>query len=299
MRWMAIAVLVASLAAPGGAFAHGETMNIGSTEERGGALAVDFEFETGSPTVATASVTVGGLTLHTTLFPSFAWVGPELPSAALFALSNRTPVTMEIVAIEPGVSVRVNGVTLDAAGEATLLGQSSTSAEDHVHPEWQLLLPEGTTSTAAVSFRLTTTRRAYGPSTVYTLRVTNVEPSATVAVPSPTGTPTAAASPTSTLAATVTPTEVPSATATPTASPPLPPTESPTPTPSPSPSPSPVPSLIGDANCDDRLTVADVTAAVIDLSVGSPGRCGADVTGDGVVTEVDVVAIVGGVYGER
>jgi hypothetical protein len=56
---------------------------------------------------------------------------------------------------------------------------------------------------------------------------------------------------------------------------------------------------IGDANCDTRVFVADVTAVVMLLPAGVPTTCnGADVNGDGAVNVADVAAVVTAVFGD-
>lgn len=56
---------------------------------------------------------------------------------------------------------------------------------------------------------------------------------------------------------------------------------------------------IGDANCDTRVSVADVTAVGMLLPAGVPAACdGADVNGDGVVNVADVAAVVTAVFGD-
>ena len=56
---------------------------------------------------------------------------------------------------------------------------------------------------------------------------------------------------------------------------------------------------IGDANCDARVTAADVTAVVVLLPGGVPGACdGADANGNGGVTAVDIPVVVAALFGE-
>ena len=56
---------------------------------------------------------------------------------------------------------------------------------------------------------------------------------------------------------------------------------------------------IGDANCDTRVSAADVSAVATLLPAGVPGACnGADVNGDGAVNAADVAAVVAAVFGD-
>lgn len=57
--------------------------------------------------------------------------------------------------------------------------------------------------------------------------------------------------------------------------------------------------VIGDANCDTRVSAADVTAVVKLLPAAVPGACnGADVNGDGVVDVRDLPVVVAALFGE-
>jgi len=56
---------------------------------------------------------------------------------------------------------------------------------------------------------------------------------------------------------------------------------------------------IGDANCDTRVTAADMTAVVVLLPAGVPGECnGADADGDGGVTASDIAVVIAALFGE-
>jgi hypothetical protein len=46
--------------------------------------------------------------------------------------------------------------------------------------------------------------------------------------------------------------------------------------------------LVGDANCDDRVTAADIVALEQYIDWGVGPQCGADTNDDGVLDEVDV-----------
>lgn len=142
-------------------------------------------------------------------------------------------------------------------------------------------------------------------------------PSATFTAQPPTQTPTETRVPTQTLLPSDTPTEVPTRTSVPTltasATAPVPtvtgtvppsatstatPIVSATPTPTATSPPEPtatatVPTgfLAGDANCDGRVNVADVTE-VVDLVAHGASQCGSDANCDGVTDAADVDATV-------
>ena len=276
------------------AFAHGAEMMLGSTAKASGALALSYEFT--DPVVVSPSISLGGMTLYTSEFPGIEWLQQDDPP--FFALKVGTPFSMQIVSIDPGASVMVGGTTLNAAGKSAFVATTTNVPGDHFHPLWQLLLPDGVTGTYAVSFKLTTTSKTYTASQVYSLIITNIPEPPTE---TPTETPTATATETPTLSPvqTSTPTPIDTATSTFTITPTPPATETPTTTPSATPSETPTPSptaspqpLLGDANCDDAVTAADLPASLFLYGTSPPFACGADVDDNQVVDERDQTATI-------
>ena len=273
-----IALILLSAAS---ARAHGAEMFLGSTAANAGALGLSYDFT--ALNVVTSTVSLGGLTLYTSVFPGFEWLQDDAPDLGLFALKNGTPFSMQIVSITAGASIKFGSVTLKAPGDSTVVGTTTRVPGDHVHPEWQLLLPDGVTGEYTVSFKVTTTARAYSESPVYTLVLTNImEESSPTETPTPTATTTPTPTATPTLTATVIP--LPTDTVTPTATE----TEVPTATPV---------ALAGDANCDAAVTAADLTS-IVDLAAADSGPvCGADIDADGQVNEADLVALANSLFG--
>jgi hypothetical protein len=244
-------------------------MLLGSTAANGGALGLSYDFATLNP--VTSTVSIGGLTLSTSVFPGFEWLQEDAPDLDLFALKSGTPFSMQVVSIDAGLSIKFGSVTLKAAGDSTVVGTTTRIPGDHVHPEWQLLLPDGVTGTYRVSFRVTTSARGFSQSPVYALEFSNAQEA------TPTLTASAPATPSATL--TSTPPPSPTQTATPTA------TYTATPTPTPIP-------VVADANCDGAATAADFTA-MVNLAWGQAGAvCGADIDGDGTITASDLTLLL-------
>jgi hypothetical protein len=239
------------------AAAHGLEMLLGSTAKGAGALALGYEFS--DPVVVTESVSIGGTTLYTSLFPGFEWLQVDDPTDALYALKVGTPFSMQIVHIDPGAAVMVGSTTLKADGQSALVATTTNVPADHYHPQWELLLPTGVTGTYTVSFRLTTTARAYTQSPVYSQTITNVAPP--TASPTPSGTALPAASPTAS------PTPSPTATVTPRAP-------------------------AGDANCDAAVSAADLPRLIGLTTTASSPACGADANDDGRLDQQDIDATV-------
>lgn len=146
---------------------HAGDMLIASTASGGGTLALRWDF--GAPVRTTLSFAGPTSALFTSTDPG--WDLLVAPGDGLFPLPPGVPVTVEITAIDPDVSLKVGPVTLDAPGESRLLG---TAPAVHIHPSWQLVLPTDATGTRSMSFRLTTTSPGFGASPAYTATVTNL-----------------------------------------------------------------------------------------------------------------------------
>jgi len=277
LAWISVLAPVLLLRAPL-AWAHGPQMMLGSTAPGSGALALSYDF-TGK-VVVTESLTLGGMTLYTSLFPGFEWLQTDDPTDSLYALAVGTQFSMQIVSIDSGASVMLGSKTLTGVGQSAFVATTTNVAGDHFHPQWQLILPTGVFGDYTVSFKVTTTAHAYAASQVYTLTITNADATPTpIATALPSLTPTDTSSPTASATAEVSATEtaLPSATPTPTV----------TPTPAP---------LLGDANCDGRVNAADLPAEIGLLGPGASIPCGADLNRDGAVDEQDLFLAIDALF---
>lgn len=252
-------------------------MHVYSTAPGGGALTLDFGFE--EPIGLFRNLCVVDRCLYASTNPGFNMPPADQPGRSLYLLRPRTALTFEIVALDPGVSVKIGTAVLNAPGARAGLG---TTPDIHVHPSWQVTIPAGQSGTYQLRFRLTTSSRFYDPSAIFTLRMRAGEPAP---LPTPTATFTATlALPTSTATPTVTPspTVTPTGTATP----------SPTPTPTPpSPSPTRAPAVGADANCDGSVTAADLVETVRARGA-TVTSCGADPAPDGRIDDADVLHLI-------
>lgn len=235
-------------------------MVIGSTSAGGGALRIRYDFS--APLRLVPAFRVGGVTLYTATDPGFDVPARDEPQDSFYSLVTGTQVRLQLVAADSGASIKIGGSTLDQPGESASLG---TMPNIHVHPEWRLVLPDGTVGRFLLSFKLTTSSRRYGESAVYEVVLQPHElqtptgtltPSPTL-VPSPT--PSSSATASATPAASVSPSASPTSTSKPTPSATLTPSLSATRQP---PSPSPLPTVLGDENCDRRISAADLVALV-------------------------------------
>lgn len=212
-RLPAVILLASVLAAPCAYAQHEGDMLIASTASGGGALALRYDFAQ----VVRTSLSFAGPTssLFSTTDPG--WDTLVTAGDGFFPLPAGVPVTVEITAIDPDVSLKVGPSTLDAVGESRLLG---TTPSVHVHPSWQLVLPNGTTATRTVSFKLTTTAPGYAASASYTATLTNLpEPTTTTTTTTSTSTTTTTVPTTTTTSTTTVPTTTTTSTTTTTPAP--------------------------------------------------------------------------------
>jgi hypothetical protein len=168
-----------------------ECMEIWSTHPGGGALTIYWDFA--HQKIQTAkSFCASGKCLYSTIDNGFITTTPP-PADGYYSLVDGTSVSFEVVAIDPVVSVHINGVALAMPGDTELLGTSPTL---HVHPSWQITVPDGTPpADYPLSFKLTTSSVLYTDDTVFDVVVTNL-PTPTPNEPTPSSTPTVTATPT-------------------------------------------------------------------------------------------------------
>jgi uncharacterized repeat protein (TIGR04052 family) len=152
---------------------------VGSSQENGGALVAHPEFDTGEPISApfaeclggTGDECDGGTRLFTTVNPGIEPLAASEPEESLYALAGGTPVTLQVTAIDAGLTLRLNGTTLDSGGDTVLLG---AAPDFHADLEAQLALPGGgePSGTYGVTFKLTTTAAGYQESSPVTVSFT-------------------------------------------------------------------------------------------------------------------------------
>ena len=185
VTWLVLSISGTSLACVGT-----ECMEIWSTQPGGGALTIYFDFA--HQKIQTApSFCAAGQCLYSTIDNGFITTTPA-PAADYYSLVDGTDVSLQIVAIDPGVSVHVNGVALAKAGDMALLGTAPTL---HNHPSWQITVPQGTAlADYPLSFKLTTPSALYTDDTIYDVIVTDV-PTPTPNAPTPSATPTTTPTP--------------------------------------------------------------------------------------------------------
>ncbi|HVM96781.1 MAG TPA: hypothetical protein VMT89_10345 [Candidatus Acidoferrales bacterium] len=145
----------------------------GSSQAAGGSLAVivrpQVQAFLSTCLGGTGDNCTGGTAIWVGTEPGFEEVEEDIPSLSLFALPDGVPITLEIVAIDPAISLQFDDVTLNAAGQTISIG---TTPGIHQDLEWHLQLPGGDmTATHSVTFKLTTTSSSFSGSSQYTIPV--------------------------------------------------------------------------------------------------------------------------------
>lgn len=152
------------------AWAH-EHMYIASTVRHGGALVLDYDFATRAFPLAELSNQPG---TWISVDPSFNSLVTDDPARSLYRLKNGTKLTMEIVSIDPAVTVLLANKTLSAPRQKATVGKMPYL---HIHPQWTLTLPPGTYGDGHLSFRVRAP--GYKPSPVYAATMSAIAPPTT------------------------------------------------------------------------------------------------------------------------
>jgi len=134
----------------------------GSNQEGGGMLVDHKEFQGSIPVYfvhcfnGQGDDCTGGTVLYTAGSPGVEALEESDPEESLFVLEDDTPLSLEVVAIDEGLSFVFEGETLSKPGDTADLG---TTPELHADLETQLTLPGGDLHEVSVTFRLKTTRQ--------------------------------------------------------------------------------------------------------------------------------------------
>lgn len=149
----------------------GQENLFGSTAQDAGALTIDAVQQI--PTYfsaclgGTGSNCDGGTNIYIGGDPGFKEADASEATAELFALPDGVTLSVQVVAIDPAVSLKFEDGTLNAARQSIELG---TTPGIHADLEWQLGLPGGTPFGPgyAVTLKLTTTSSGFTDSAEFT-----------------------------------------------------------------------------------------------------------------------------------
>lgn len=153
---------------PTTALAHDGGFEVRSTEIGGGTLAV-----TGGPDGAVAVGLVfcgGGECLYEDAETTIHAPEENLASPSLFALAAGTQLTLEIVTLDEGVSIKLGDGKLDQVGDAATLG---TTPELHAEPILQVTTAPGVVGEWHVAVRVGNPAATYAESDVIEIVLTN------------------------------------------------------------------------------------------------------------------------------
>lgn len=267
-----LAVLLVASSAPA---QHADIL-LWSSAPGGGTLGATHDASTAIPLFR--NVCAAGQCLYSSPDPGFLARTQDRPQDSQYVLTGGPTISIEVVAIDAGLSVKFGNSTLRAAGDSVALGRGTGI---HVHPSWQLLAPDGATKTVAVTLRLRASG-TYAASEPFRLELTNGEDPAPSATPAATATPTA--SPTATATATETPAATHTATPTPTASA----------TPTATATATTAAACTGDCSGDGAVTVDEVVTG-INIALGNVAMAECmrfDTNDDGLVTVDEIVRAV-------
>lgn len=160
------------------ALAQHRDMEIASTADGGGALAIEYDFDTIVAASYDATLTAllpPGFTAYSSTDPGFESLEADEPLESLYRLDAGTQVTMQVTALSDGVAAFLNGTLMDAVGESAVIGTEDGDEGLHHHAELRLVLMRGPDQPGegTISFVLTTTSPSYAASETFTLRLSN------------------------------------------------------------------------------------------------------------------------------
>lgn len=144
---------------PRGREAH-QDMLIGLSEADGGRVILKHPLG-GEDVVATLSAALGGTAVYGATNPGFNGVRLPDPAHGVFLVPDGMELRLRITSIDPEVAVVMRGGRLDAVGEEAVIG---VAPDLHVHPAWQVVVPEGRAGTFHVAFVLMASASGVGPS---------------------------------------------------------------------------------------------------------------------------------------
>lgn len=161
-------------------------MAIGSTERGAGELTAEWDFA-GKKVQLFRSFCAAGECFYSSINPAF--LAPETdedPDDDFYVLNHGTQLGIEIIAADAAVTLNVNGIRLRRPGDSARLG---ITPGVHVHPSWQVQVPESERGDYRLSFKLTTTTPPYRDSQPFTSVLTNIAPPTVAPTPTPTPRP--------------------------------------------------------------------------------------------------------------
>lgn len=160
-----------------------ECLQIWSTEPGGGALTIQYDFESRIQTYESFCTADRSVCLFSAIDPGFIATAADTPGDSFYPLADGTRIRIEVLSVADGLTIRINGQRIDP-GQSAGLGEMPNI---HVHPSWQISVPGSVVGDFAVTYKLTTDSPQYEGSAELTSIVTNEAPPLE---PTPTASPT-------------------------------------------------------------------------------------------------------------
>jgi len=174
MRRRACFLIVLAMLPRTAAFAH-EHMYIASAAPGSGALElVGYDFTRAFPVAQLPNAPDTWIGVD----PSFNSLMADDPTNGAYQIKKGRKIKMVLTAIDPELSVVLNGKTLRQPGDVGVVGKMPYL---HQHPQWTLTIPPGSVGTFHVSFKVK--GAGYVASPVYTGTVSNVGDATTTTLP--------------------------------------------------------------------------------------------------------------------
>ncbi len=148
-----------------GQWQHEGDILLASSAPRGGKLIAMYDFDAAIPVYE--NVRVGSFVLYTATEPGFDLLAFDDAARRSYALPNGVGLALEVVELDSGVAVKIEGQILDSPGSRKTLG---TTPDLHAHPEWQVAVPVTSSQERyRIRFRLVSESQGYESSDVYTV----------------------------------------------------------------------------------------------------------------------------------
>lgn len=160
-----------------------ECLRIWSTEPDGGALTIEYDFDSKIQTYESFCTGDRSVCLFSAIDPGFIATAAGSPGGSFYPLADGTRVRIEVLSVADGLTIRINGQRIDP-GQSASLGEMPSI---HVHPSWQIAAPGDVVGDFALTYKLTTDSSQYEGSAELTSIVTNEAPPPE---PKPTASPT-------------------------------------------------------------------------------------------------------------
>ena len=147
-----------------GEWQHQGDILLASSAPGGGKLVAMYDWNAVVPVYESARI--GSFALYTAAEPGFDLLAFSNASQGWYALPSGVTLVLEILELDDGAALKIEGELLSAPGHRKTLG---TTPDLHAHPEWQVAAPVGSElQQYRIRFRLIAEGGGYESSDLYT-----------------------------------------------------------------------------------------------------------------------------------